>query len=88
MSTVGTQSRASLIADSDAGTRDLTFGVANTQGNQALTLSVGGNANMRIQWSLELKVEFNDFIGYANTNAIWMDDNNINFQDGDQMLWN
>ena len=88
VSTVGTQSRASLIADSDAGTRDLTFGVANTQGNQALTLSVGGNANMKIQWSLELKVEFNDFIGYANTNAIWMDDNNINFQDGDQMLWN
>ena len=83
---VGTLSRASLIEDSDAATRTLTFTALNTT-SKALQLKVNGNANMRISWSVDLKIEYNTF-KINNTTAIWMDDNNMLFQDGDQMLWN
>ena len=87
VSLVGTQSRSSLIADSDAGTRTLTFGVATTNGERAVTLKVQSDANRRVVWSLDLKIDFNYF-EVANEDAIWQDGNNFQFQDGDDMLWN
>ena len=87
VSLVGSATRESLIQDSDAGTRALTFDVANGSGYKGLVVKVQGNANMRILWSCDLKIDFNHF-EISNEDAIWQDDNNLQFQDGDDMLWN
>ena len=87
-SVVGTQREAeTAIEDSDASRRNLEFGVTSDKAFTYLTIKVQGNASMRILWAVDVKIEYNQFAVY-NTTAIWMDDNNMQFQDGDQMLWN
>ena len=87
-SVVGTQREAETpIKDSGIGKRDLTFGILNSEGDSKLTIKVQGEVNTRIQYAIDIKIEYTAFVVY-NTDAIWMDDNNIVFQDGDQMLWN
>ena len=86
-SVIGQREAETEIQDGDASRRNLAFGVASDKGFKYLTLSVQGNADMRILWAIDVKIEYNQFVVY-NNDAIWMDDNNIVFQDGDQMLWN
>jgi len=86
-SVIGQREAETEIQDSDASRRNLEFGVTSDTVFTYLTIKVQGNASMRILWAVDVKIEYNQFAIY-NTTAIWMDDNNMQFQDGDQMLWN
>ena len=88
VSMVGTaRSNGTDLEDSGVGKRDLTMTALNTGGNSALVLKVQAEANKRVQYVVKVEITQTDYNLY-NTNAIWMDDNNFVFQDGDQMLWN